>query len=61
MAIKAETAKNLRILKYSDILLIHAEAAFQLGNTGEALQNVNKLRERAGLTPKNSLYSATIV
>jgi starch-binding outer membrane protein, SusD/RagB family len=52
---KAETAKNLRILKYSDLLLIHAEAAFQLGNTGDALQNVNKLRERAGLTPKNSL------
>ena len=52
---KSETAKNLRILKYSDILLIRSEAAMQLGNTGEALQNVNLLRKRAGLNPKNSL------
>lgn len=52
---KSETAKNLRILKYSDILLIRAEAALQLGNTAEALKYVNILRERAGLSPKSSL------
>lgn len=46
---KGETAKNLRILKYSDILLIRAEAGFQLGMSGEALDRINELRTRAGL------------
>lgn len=46
---KGETAKNLRILKYSDILLINAEAAFELGNTSQAVATVNIIRNRAGL------------
>ena len=43
------TAKNLRVLKYSDILLIRAEAAFNIGNLPEALIQINKIRTRAGL------------
>lgn len=46
---KGITAKNLRILKYSDILLIRAESAVHLGNDSEALTQVNAIRERAGL------------
>ncbi|WP_294819034.1 RagB/SusD family nutrient uptake outer membrane protein [uncultured Flavobacterium sp.] len=46
---KGVTGKNLRILKYSDILLIRAEAAFHIGNTTEALDQVNEIRDRAGL------------
>jgi len=46
----SDSAKNLRILKYSDVLLIRAEAASQLGFTGEATDNVNLIRVRAGLT-----------
>lgn len=46
---KGETAKNLRLLKYSDILLIRAEAAFQMGNTTEAKDRINELRDRVGL------------
>jgi hypothetical protein len=46
---KGVTAKNLRVLKYSDILLIRAEAAMRLGNSGEALSRVNEIRTRAGL------------
>lgn len=46
---KAETAKNLRLLKYSDVLLIRAEAAFQMGMTNEAEDIINQLRLRAGL------------
>ena len=46
---KGETAKNVRLLKYSDVLLIRAESAFQIGNTAEALKQVNKIRTRAGL------------
>ena len=52
---KGETAKNLRILKYSDLLLIHAEAAFKLGNTSEALAQVNGIRNRALLPSLSSL------
>ena len=52
---KGNTAKNLRILKYSDILLIRAEAAFHLGLTDEAKDRVNELRVRAGLTALTSV------
>lgn len=46
---KGETAKNVRLLKYSDILLVRAEAASHIGNTDEARKEVNKIRTRAGL------------
>ena len=46
---REQSGKNLRILKYSDILLISAEAAFKLGNSGAALTQVNTIRNRAGL------------
>ena len=46
---KNMTGKNLRILKYSDILLIRAEAAFHIGNIGEATDRINEIRFRAGL------------
>lgn len=46
---KGATAKNFRILKYSDLLLIRAEAASQLGLVGEATTLVNQIRQRAGL------------
>lgn len=43
------TPKNLRILRYGEILLIYAEAANELGNTGEAAAKLNIVRKRAGL------------
>lgn len=46
---KGLTAKNLRLLKYSDLLLIRAEAGFQSGQTGEAEDIINEIRLRAGL------------
>lgn len=46
---RGKSGKNLRILKYSDILLIRAEAAFHIGNTDEALDQINVIRDRAGL------------
>ncbi len=52
---KGNTAKNHRILKYSDLLLIRAEAAINLGNAGEALNIANTLRDRAGLGPRTSI------
>lgn len=43
--------KNLRILRYGEILLIHAEAALALGNGGAAVSDISDLRVRAGLLP----------
>lgn len=52
---REQTGKNLRLLKYSDILLIRAEAALNMANTTEALEKVNLLRVRAGLEPLTSI------
>lgn len=52
---KGATAKNLRILKYSEVLLIRAEAAFHIGNTGEATDRINEIRNRAGLADLGSV------
>lgn len=43
------TPKNLRVLRYGELLLMYAEAANELGNTGEALAKLNIVRKRAGL------------
>ena len=52
---RENTAKNHRILKYSDILLIRAEAALNLNNVTEALAQVNSTRNRAGLSNLTTL------
>jgi len=41
--------KQVRILRYADVLLINAEAAVQLGNTGAATTDLHLVRARAGL------------
>ena len=43
--------KNLRVLRLGEVRLIHAEAAFNTGKPGEALDDLNALRPRAGLAP----------
>ena len=49
--------KNVRVLRYAEILLINAEAALQTGNAAAAATNLNAVRTRAGLGPK----AATLV
>jgi starch-binding outer membrane protein, SusD/RagB family len=41
--------KNIHILRYAEVLLMNAEAAAQLGNSGLALTDLNLVRTRAGL------------
>lgn len=41
--------QNLRILRFADILLINAEAANEIGNSGAAIVGINKVRHRANL------------
>lgn len=43
--------KNIRILRYPDVLLMYAEAAVHLG-TGDPDTKVNLIRDRADLPPK---------
>ncbi len=49
--------KNIRLMRYAEILLMHAEAAVNLGKQAEAIADVNKVRNRAGLA---SLMTVTI-
>jgi len=49
--------KNIRILRYADILLMNAEAALQpeVGQSAAAVADIAPLRSRAQLPPKNAL------
>lgn len=52
--------KNLRILRYGEVLLIHAEAALALNNPNAAIADINALHPRAGLGPVGSVTRETI-
>lgn len=42
-----KSGKNIPVLRYADVLLSYAECLNELGRTGEAVGEVNKVRERA--------------
>ena len=46
--------KNVRILRYAEVLLMNAEASFRLGS-GDPLGKINQIRQRAGLANKASV------
>ncbi|WP_319268590.1 RagB/SusD family nutrient uptake outer membrane protein [uncultured Draconibacterium sp.] len=52
-AIGKSSAGNVRKLRYAEVLLTHAEAAFHTSKEGEAKQMLNMIRERA----RNSTYA----
>lgn len=39
--------QNQKQIRYAEVLLGYAEAAFRIGNTGEAVDKINKVRQRA--------------
>lgn len=43
--------KNVRLLRYADVLLMNAEANNELGQSAAAIVNLNLIRARAGLAP----------
>lgn len=53
-----ETLSSPVVLRLAEMYLTRAEAAFQLGRPDEALNDVNILRKRAGLSG-NALFSAS--
>lgn len=48
------------VFRYAEVLLNLAEAAFELGKTGEALDAVNQIRERAGIAPRTTIDRESI-
>jgi hypothetical protein len=52
--------KNIRVMRYAEVLLINAEAAFQIGRTSDAATNLNLVRARAGLPARTTVTLANI-
>ncbi|RPD48035.1 RagB/SusD family nutrient uptake outer membrane protein [Hymenobacter sediminis] len=55
-----DAGKNIRILRYADVLLMNAEAANEQGQTAKALTNLNLVRKRARGTSTTALPDITI-
>jgi hypothetical protein len=47
-------------MRYAEVLLNRAEAAIELGNTSDALTSINKIRNRAGAAPANTISVAIV-
>lgn len=46
---KDDKPKNIRLMRFADVLLINAEAAVRIGNTADAQVALDSIRHRAGL------------
>lgn len=44
---------NLRLMRFSEVLLLHAEAAIKTGKMGDAASDLKRIRDRAGLADKS--------
>ncbi len=51
---------NWRIIRYADVLLMHAEALNEQGKTGDAEMFLNMVRERAQVAPKTGMDQAAM-
>ncbi len=49
---------NIRIMRYSEVLLLYAEALYELGQSSEAIPYINQVRNRAGLSEYSSGLSS---
>jgi hypothetical protein len=49
------SSQDWQIFRMAEVYLNMAEAAFETGKTSEALDAINKVRERAGIAPLNSI------
>ena len=58
--IAKESSTDFPIFRLGETYLNFAEAAFYLGNEGEALDAINELRDRAGMPYKTSIDEETI-
>ncbi len=51
--------KNIHVLRYADVILMQAEASFELNDVSLAISNVNKVRKRASLGNLDNSLSGT--
>lgn len=51
----ATSSQDWLIFRYAEILLNDAEAAFESGNTAQALTDINQVRNRAGVAPLTAI------
>ena len=51
VADKDNKPHNIKLMRYAEVLLIYAEAAAMLGNTGEATSKLTMVRQRANVLP----------
>lgn len=51
---------NLVMIRYADVLLMHAEALNELGRTSEAIPFLNQVRQRAGIDDSMALTQAEV-
>ncbi|RVU02428.1 RagB/SusD family nutrient uptake outer membrane protein [Mucilaginibacter limnophilus] len=49
---------NNRVIRYADVLLMYAECLNELGQTADAYQYVNRVRERSNMAPLATAYPA---
>ncbi|PTS94353.1 RagB/SusD family nutrient uptake outer membrane protein [Pedobacter sp. HMWF019] len=54
------TDLNVPLMRFAEVLLIKAEAAIQLGGAGAGDKELNRIRVRAGLTPKTGMTLADL-
>ena len=54
---------NIRVIRFADVLLMYAEACYQVDNDadGSGLEALNRVRERVGMPPVSELTPASIV
>lgn len=53
MTATSNSSRNVRVIRYADVLLMNAEAAYHLGREAEALDKLEMVRQRA----RNSTYA----
>ena len=58
---KFNDPNNWRVIRYAHVLLLYAEAAYHNGNTTEALDKLNMIRNRAGMSPRTTITPETII
>ena len=59
MVLALQGENDWPVIRYSDVLLLHAEILAQGANPNDALADVNKVRLRAGVKPYTSFDSKT--
>lgn len=51
---------NLRVMRFAEVLFLHAEAAIETGDLNAAMDDINRIRVRAGLVEKHLSDKASL-